>query len=79
MERIQYRALYVSPEEPFGRYCNQYIKKSLLRKYGCKLQMSLMIFVKCLIAQEAETGNTAASNAHQTQDLCTFITKAFTQ
>ena len=25
LERIQYRALYVSPEKPFGRYCNQYI------------------------------------------------------
>ena len=25
LERIQYRALYVSPEKPFVRHCNQYI------------------------------------------------------
>jgi len=41
--------------------------------------MSSTIFLKCLIAEEAERGNTAASNAHQTQDLCTLITKVFTQ
>ena len=41
LERIQYRALYVSPEKPFGRYCNHiYIQESLLRKYGCELQMT---------------------------------------
>jgi hypothetical protein len=25
LERIQYRALYVTPEKPFGMYYNQYI------------------------------------------------------
>ena len=39
--------------------------------------MSSTIFVKCLITYEAETGNTAASNVHQTQNLCTLITKTF--
>jgi hypothetical protein len=29
LERIQYRALYVSPEKPFGRYCNQYTYKTV--------------------------------------------------
>ena len=28
LERIQYSALYVSPEKPFGRYCNQYLLNS---------------------------------------------------
>ena len=26
LERIQHRELYVSPEKPFERYCNQYIQ-----------------------------------------------------
>jgi len=38
-----------------------------------------MKFVKCLIAWEAETRNTAWSNTHQTQELCILITKAFSQ
>jgi hypothetical protein len=29
LERIQYRALFVSLEKPFGRYCNQYIYKTV--------------------------------------------------
>jgi len=41
--------------------------------------MSSTKFVKCLIAQEAETGNISASNAHQVLDLFSLITKAFTQ
>ena len=39
--------------------------------------MSSMTFVKCVIAQEAQTANTAASNAHQTPDLCILIKKSF--
>jgi histidinol-phosphate/aromatic aminotransferase/cobyric acid decarboxylase-like protein len=26
LEKVQYRALYVSSEKRFGRYCNQYIR-----------------------------------------------------
>ena len=47
-----------------------HIKQSLLRKHSCEFWMSSTKFVQCLIAYEAQTGNTASSNAHQMQDLC---------
>ena len=80
LERIQYRALYVSPEKPFGRYCNQYTYKTVptseiwLRIADefndiCKMPNCIGSRVRkhCLI------------NAHQAQALRTLITKAFTQ
>ena len=29
LQRIQYRTLYIIPEKPFGRYCNQYTYKTV--------------------------------------------------
>ena len=53
LERVQYKALYVRLAQKFGGYCNHYICQSVRRNFCCELQMSSMIFVKCLFALKA--------------------------